>query len=114
MHCAAALELLGAFPASAGQGCGRVTFSEERGGVATITRANLSQALPAIRRVLETLLPPADVDVRMKLIRRLIADGDYDIGGVGGDGGGDGGGAPPTAHASVEIPSSLPLGHRLH
>lgn len=47
----------------------------ERAGVniETMTRADLSKALPSIRRVLETFLPPADVDARMKIISKLTA-----------------------------------------
>jgi len=39
----------------------------------TMTRADLSKALPSIRRVLETFLPPADVDTRMRIISKLTA-----------------------------------------
>lgn len=41
--------------------------------VETMTRADLSKALPSIRRVLETFLPPADVDARMRIISKLTA-----------------------------------------
>ena len=48
--------------------CERVNVNIE-----TMTRADLSKALPSIRRVLETFLPPADVDARMKIISKLTA-----------------------------------------
>ena len=41
--------------------------------VDAMTRADLSKALPSIRRVLETFLPPTDVDARMKIISKLTA-----------------------------------------
>jgi hypothetical protein len=45
----------------------------ERAGIPieTMNRADLTKALPSIRRVLETFLPPADVDARMRIISKL-------------------------------------------
>jgi hypothetical protein len=45
----------------------------ERAGIDpdTMTRNDLLKALPAIRKALETFLPPGDVDKRMREVTKL-------------------------------------------